>query len=249
MNGVYGGILVRDLDPQRPARHDLGSGPYAYRFHRTAPGEVLHVDDLSSFAVYLLAGEGATWDDDGGRSPLNAGDVLLGEGTPATLRCAGATDVLVAGMSGRPNRDGGLVVAHREDLHRVTKPWGHELWINGEHPLFTLKEVFLTAGSRTSLQYHEVKIETHLLVRGSARFFFKAHENVSNSDVTGADLGVIEIAPFTVIDDPPPTLHRLEAITDITVYEASTPHLDDVVRVQDDASRGSGRIASEHAAP
>ena len=49
-----------------------------------------------------------------------------------------------------------------------------------------------------------------------------------------------------MIDVFPPTLHRLEAISDITLYETSTPQLDDVVRVQDDAKRPDGRIDIEH---
>jgi hypothetical protein len=44
----------------------------------------------------------------------------------------------------------------------------------------------------------------------------------------------------------PKTLHRLRATTDIYHYEVSTPHLDDVVRVQDDINRGHGRIKEEH---
>jgi hypothetical protein len=44
----------------------------------------------------------------------------------------------------------------------------------------------------------------------------------------------------------PGILHRLEAITDILLYETSTPHLDDVVRVTDDSKRPNGRIEQEH---
>jgi mannose-6-phosphate isomerase len=31
----------------------------------------------------------------------------------------------------------------------------------------------------------------------------------------------------------PGTVHRMEAITDVDILEASTPHLDDVVRLED----------------
>jgi mannose-6-phosphate isomerase len=32
---------------------------------------------------------------------------------------------------------------------------------------------------------------------------------------------------------PPGTVHRMEAVTDVDILEASTPHLDDVVRLED----------------
>ena len=44
----------------------------------------------------------------------------------------------------------------------------------------------------------------------------------------------------------PGNIHRIQAITDILLYEVSTPHLDDVVRLQDDNKRPDGRIKEEH---
>ena len=41
-------------------------------------------------------------------------------------------------------------------------------------------------------------------------------------------------------------VHRLKAISDIILYEVSTPHLDDVIRIADDKNRSHGRITSEH---
>jgi mannose-6-phosphate isomerase len=41
-------------------------------------------------------------------------------------------------------------------------------------------------------------------------------------------------------------VHRVEAITDLILVEVSTPELDDVVRIEDDMGRGSGRIEAEH---
>jgi hypothetical protein len=42
------------------------------------------------------------------------------------------------------------------------------------------------------------------------------------------------------------TIHRMVAKTDLRFVESSTPHLDDVVRLQDDANRPDGKIESEH---
>jgi len=40
--------------------------------------------------------------------------------------------------------------------------------------------------------------------------------------------------------------HRVIAKTSYTALEVSTPHLNDVVRYQDDTNRTSGKINSEH---
>ena len=41
-------------------------------------------------------------------------------------------------------------------------------------------------------------------------------------------------------------IHRVEAIEDMTMLEASTIELDDVIRLQDDTERSDGRITHEH---
>ena len=48
---------------------------------------------------------------------------------------------------------------------------------------------------------------------------------------------------FSVV---PPRKHRVIALTDLILQEVSTPEVDDVVRIEDDAGRGDGRIAGEH---
>ena len=44
----------------------------------------------------------------------------------------------------------------------------------------------------------------------------------------------------------PPKKHRVIAISDIILQEVSTPEVDDVVRIEDDAHRLDGKIESEH---
>ena len=41
-------------------------------------------------------------------------------------------------------------------------------------------------------------------------------------------------------------VHRIEAITDIILYEASTLQLNDVIRLADDTKRSHGKIHNEH---
>ncbi len=132
------------------------------------------------------------------------------------------------------------------DLYRISKPWGHEIWVNGQHPRYALKQIKVNAGTKTSLQYHNFKQETNVLFEGTAKLHYKADPRVPNDRVTSADTAAVEIQPICTIGVTPPTLHRLEAVTDILLYEVSTPHLDDVVRVQDDSNRPNGRIDAEH---
>jgi mannose-6-phosphate isomerase-like protein (cupin superfamily) len=106
---------------------------------------------------------------------------------------------------------------------RVDKPWGHELiWAETEQ--YVGKLLFVRAGHALSLQYHERKDETLHLLRGEMVF------------LVGPSLAALERVPFRAGESfrvRPGTLHRMEAVTDVEILEASTPHLDDVVRLED----------------
>lgn len=104
----------------------------------------------------------------------------------------------------------------------VDKPWGYEIWYE-LNDKYCFKKLFIKAGNRLSLQYHQYKKETLLLISGDAIF---TH-----------DKSTISFAPNDFITIDPGTLHRIEAITDCVVIEASTPEVTDVVRVDDDYER------------
>ena len=106
---------------------------------------------------------------------------------------------------------------------RVEKPWGWELvWAETED--YVGKLLFVRAGQSLSLQYHEVKDESWLVQQGRA--------SLELGEV-GGDLETIEIAPHDVFRYRPGTVHRVTAIDDTLIVEVSTPHLDDVVRLED----------------
>jgi quercetin dioxygenase-like cupin family protein len=44
----------------------------------------------------------------------------------------------------------------------------------------------------------------------------------------------------------PETQHRILAKTDLEMLEVSTPEVDDVIRIEDDSNRPSGKIDFEH---
>lgn len=86
------------------------------------------------------------------------------------------------------------------------------------------KLLFVRAGESLSLQYHEIKDESWLVREGRAR--------LELGDVGGA-LEPVEISSGDAFRFPPGTVHRLEAVEDTLLIELSTPHLDDVVRLED----------------
>ena len=106
---------------------------------------------------------------------------------------------------------------------RVEKPWGWELvWAEADD--YVGKLLFVRAGHSLSLQYHEVKDEAWLVQRGRA--------SLELGEV-GGELETVEIGPDDAFRFRPGTVHRVTAIEDTLVVEVSTPHLDDVVRLED----------------
>ena len=96
------------------------------------------------------------------------------------------------------------------------------------------------------MQYHNYKMETNLLMNGVANLVYKKNRKIENKQVKTKDLGVKKINSISSIFVEPKVLHRIQAISNITLFETSTPHLDDVVRVSDDQNRVNGLIRSEH---
>jgi mannose-6-phosphate isomerase len=104
----------------------------------------------------------------------------------------------------------------------VPKPWGHEvIWAHTEQ--YVGKLLHIKAGHALSLQYHERKDETIHLLRGRMTY------RVGDGDARV----VREMQEGESFRNTPGTIHQMVAITDCDVLEASTPHLDDVVRLED----------------
>jgi len=121
----------------------------------------------------------------------------------------------------------------------VYKPWGKELWLELNHR-YCYKRLHINAGKKTSYQYHEQKLETNYIIEGTAEVWLENDEGVVEKTVMKAG------EFFTVV---PPRKHRIIAITDVILQEASTPEVDDVIRISDDSFRSSGRIDHEHTKP
>ena len=107
---------------------------------------------------------------------------------------------------------------------RVEKPWGHELvWALTD--AYCGKILSVRAGQQLSLQFHRQKDESWYVLEGRAEIeLAAAGEKATQHEVVTAG------AAFRF---EPGTVHRIRALEDTTVLEVSTPHLDDVVRLED----------------
>jgi mannose-6-phosphate isomerase len=111
---------------------------------------------------------------------------------------------------------------------RVDKPWGHELvWALSDD--YAGKLLAVKAGHELSLQFHRQKDESWYLLEGRAEVEFAGPgEKVTTSEV------IVRGAAFRI---RPGTVHRIRALEDTVMLEVSTPHLDDVVRLEDQYGR------------
>ena len=120
--------------------------------------------------------------------------------------------------------------------YRVEKPWGYELWLE-LNEFYAYKLIHMNAGNKSSLQSHDYKIEANYVIKGEAEVLLENDEGILESKIFKAGSG------WTV---PLNRKHRVIAKTSYTALEVSTPHLNDVVRFEDDTNRKSGKINSEH---
>jgi quercetin dioxygenase-like cupin family protein len=106
--------------------------------------------------------------------------------------------------------------------YRVEKPWGHELiWAKTDR--YVGKILHIEAGHVLSLQYHNVKDETIHVLSGEIILRLGKNDQLTERRMrAGESLHII-----------PKQIHQFEAVVTSDVLEASTPEIDDVVRLKD----------------
>jgi mannose-6-phosphate isomerase len=125
-------------------------------------------------------------------------------------------------MTYSPNLGG--LDAFAFEPQRTDKPWGHELlWALTD--TYVGKILFVRAGESLSLQFHRDKDE--------AWYFHSGRAEVEIGAVGNAILKREIVGPGAAFHLAPGTVHRVAALEDTTILEVSTPHLDDVVRLED----------------
>ena len=116
----------------------------------------------------------------------------------------------------------------RPYARRIEKPWGWELhWTPADLP-YMGKVLHLKANARLSLQAHEAKRESWLLLSGRVKAVWQ--------DDSGA-LIETELQPGQGYTIAAGQKHRLIGITDSEVIEVSTPETGTTWRFDDDYAR------------
>jgi mannose-6-phosphate isomerase len=106
--------------------------------------------------------------------------------------------------------------------YRVEKPWGFELiWARTDR--YVGKILHIEPGHVLSLQYHNKKDESIYILSGEIILRFQQGETLIERRMRQGE--AVHIAPKTV--------HQFEAVVASDVLEASTPEIDDVVRLKD----------------
>ena len=104
------------------------------------------------------------------------------------------------------------------------RPWGEEKILSIIPKVLSLKLSKIKAGSKGGLQYHHKKNECGYLLKGKLIIRFDPGNGTLKEKILKSG------ASFHF---PPGAVHQEEAITDCEIIEASTPHFNDRVRVED----------------
>ena len=109
----------------------------------------------------------------------------------------------------------------------IKKPWGQEevIEINDK---YMLKKLTMWAGHRCSLQYHTTKKETIYVLSGTLKII----QGTSKDSLVER----LYYAGDTMTISPG-LIHRMEGVEDTVYLEASTPEMEDVIRLADDYKR------------
>ena len=112
----------------------------------------------------------------------------------------------------------------------VNKPWGHEnIWALTEK--YVGKILYIREGKRLSLQFHNVKEETIMVLEGTMELILEEGSQKDEISIIMKPGDTYHISPLMV--------HRFSASqgTDVKLIEVSTTEIHDIVRLKDDHGR------------
>ncbi len=121
--------------------------------------------------------------------------------------------------------------------HVTPKPWGREVLLSPPDAPYVGKLLFVTAGQRLSLQWHDEKDESIALISGSATLLL---------DDYAGHLTEIPMEVNTGYRVLPGRVHRLVAHEDSVFVEASTPETGSTFRLEDDYGRSDEPADGRH---
>ncbi len=106
---------------------------------------------------------------------------------------------------------------------KIEKPWGFEI-IFACSENYLGKILFIKKGEGLSLQYHRYKDETIFVKKGVLELEIQEHPGV---------IKILTMHPGSSFRILPKQIHRMKAIEDCEIFEVSTPHMQDVIRIHD----------------
>lgn len=115
-----------------------------------------------------------------------------------------------------------VVFPKSEDLG--PRKWGTETLLALVPQKYSVKRLKVKAGHKGGVQFHRLKDEVAVLISGNMIVRF---------DDGSGEMQERVIGPGDVVHFPPGLVHQEEAITDCVLIEASTPHFNDRVRMED----------------
>jgi mannose-6-phosphate isomerase-like protein (cupin superfamily) len=104
------------------------------------------------------------------------------------------------------------------------RPWGTEDLLALASEKFSVKRLFVKAGNKGGLQYHRKKDEVAVILTGTMKIRYDLGDGVLRERIVNSG---------DVVHFPPLLVHQEEAVTDCVIIEASTPHFNDRVRVEE----------------
>ena len=110
------------------------------------------------------------------------------------------------------------------------RPWGTEDLLAVVTKQFSVKRLFIKKGNKGGLQYHRLKDEVAILISGQMLIRYDAGDGVLREKILG---------PGQTAHFQPGLVHQEEALTDCEIIEASTPHFNDRVRVEEEYGFGN----------
>lgn len=112
-----------------------------------------------------------------------------------------------------------LETAKLEYQNRIDKPWGYEKILGVKEGRME-KILYIMAGYRTSLHYHEKRDEELKVISGRGWVVIKGNSKKP-------------LLPGRKVHLKPGTVHSFLAVSNLILHESSTHHPEDIVRVED----------------
>lgn len=237
---ILGGNKISKVD-QNKILNNLNGKKYFYKLINLKPNVKIYLDGNSHFCLYNL-----------GKNEYNLeykqlqkyilNDIVISKNCKASIQSKKSTRLLYCGKKSK-NKTPKIIFKKRNAIYKVNKPWGYELWINKGSKKFCFKEIFIKKGFKTSLQFHKFKTETNFIYNGKCKLYYSLNKP---KNFNPENIKTKNLSKFHSIFVKSNTIHRIEALTNLKLYEVSTPNLSDVIRLNDDTNRPSGKIKSEH---